>query len=154
MYLTAHSEVRTAISFPFSDNLANVSMCAASPDCDRLQNTMENSATAATGKKECKSSGLDGSATETPKKPSPTTLSRGTALHAVKRSCRSTVAPVIFQLGQKQAAHRPGYFCMLACPPVALQQCLGLNSASRRVAHEKGWSGRRRPRVSEMSGNG
>ena len=42
---------------------------------------METSAPTATEKKECKSSGLDGSSfSEIPKKPSPTTLTRGTAL--------------------------------------------------------------------------
>ena len=43
---------------------------------------MENSATKASEKKECKSSALDGGPTEIPKKPSPTTLTRGTALDA------------------------------------------------------------------------
>lgn len=47
---------------------------------------MENSATTATEKKECKSSGLDGSPSEIPKKPSPTTLTRGTALPTLNHS--------------------------------------------------------------------
>lgn len=73
---------------------------------------MENSSTTATEKKECKSSGLDGSPTEIPKKPSPTTLTRGTALYTFNRSCRIMVTRVIYELGEKQAAHRLGY---LAC---------------------------------------
>lgn len=45
---------------------------------------METSAATATEKKECKGSGLDGSSfSELPKKPSPTTLTRGTVFFQV-----------------------------------------------------------------------
>lgn len=47
----------------------------------KLKSSMETSAPTATDKKECKSSGLDGSSfSELPKKPSPTTLTRGTSV--------------------------------------------------------------------------
>ena len=47
----------------------------------KLKSSMETSAPTATEKKECKGSDLDGSSfTELPKKPSPTTLNRGTAI--------------------------------------------------------------------------
>lgn len=47
-----------------------------------IGDNMETTAPTATEKKECKGSGLDGSSfSEIPKKPSPTTLTRGTTVY-------------------------------------------------------------------------
>lgn len=83
---------------------------------------METSAPTATEKKECKGSGLDGSSfSEIPKKPSPTTLTRGTAIYPLcytvdnmtHHSCRIMVSKVILQFGEKLAALHLCSFYML-----------------------------------------
>lgn len=75
------------------------------------ESNMETSAPTATEKKECKSSGLDGSSfSEIPKKPSPTTLTRGTALF--QRRCRMIFSQV-FVCSLLKEATLPQHACSL-----------------------------------------